>query len=165
MQKQGSSVSAEIQRHELSVVDEYKKTQFMTMPIGVLAVKDSSNKQQHVPPTVINETLDKWMVDAKLRMEDGTIKDIAGVSRKVLEYNKLINGFLWTAAKKVSQVREDEILLSRTTQHKEMQRLREENAVLRRQVNNRKQKFVTTINSDDVEGEEAVQNDEEVVIE
>jgi hypothetical protein len=107
--EEGSNASAEIRKHQESVVEEYNKTHAVKSPISIVRI-DNNKPNYHIPASVINRTLDRWLGDARARIEDKTITEIKDTTRKAVEYKDLVLNGCWTLQKSGEKSREDEIM-------------------------------------------------------
>jgi hypothetical protein len=117
----GESASSDYRRYQREVVENYRKN------------KDSvdSLPDAHISPSEINETLDKWLIDAKRRSKDGTIEQLKGVTKKSQHYTNVVNTYMFTHQMRVEDERKNRALLESTTTDKRIRELEEENRRLK----------------------------------
>jgi len=118
---QGENASSDYRRYQKEVVDNYQKNKHVVESIPDV----------HISPRVINKTLDKWLIDAKRRFEDGTIEDLKGITKKSQHYTNTVNSYQMTHQRKIDEEKKNKALLESTTTDKRIRELEEENRRLK----------------------------------
>ena len=113
---QGENASSHYRRYQREVVDNYHKN------IDSVIL----NPKVHISPQEINETLDKWLIDARLRSQDGTIEELKGLTKKTEHYTKTVNSYMFTQRQKTEQEKREKALLESTTPEKRIKELEEQ---------------------------------------
>jgi hypothetical protein len=118
---QGESASCDYRRYQREVIENYHESKYSL----------ESLHDAHISPGIINETLDKWLIDAKRRSEDGTIEQLKGVTKKSQHYTNAVNTYMFTSQQRIEDERKNKALLACTTTNKRIRELEEENRCLK----------------------------------
>ena len=113
---QGENASSDYRRYQREVIDSYQRSSDSVI----------LNPKVHISPREINETLDKWLIDARLRSQDGTIEELKGLSKKIQHYTNIINTYMYTQQQKTEQEKKKKALLESTTSEKRIKELEEQ---------------------------------------
>jgi hypothetical protein len=125
----GETAAGDYRKYQKSVVEEYRASK----------EEVESRSNIHISQKEIQETMDKWLIDAKLRTEDGTIEELRGVTKTTQHYTSAVNSFLYTHDKKKEEEKKNKALLDSTDTNKIIKKLLEENRLLKEREQQRQQ--------------------------